>query len=586
MPRYDLVLLHPPSVYDFREKPAIYGPISDVIPPGPNFEMYPIGMISISEHLVRAGFEVRIVNLAMKMLQNPRFDVERFLRGLDARLFGIDLHWLPHVNGSLAVAELLKRLHPGTPIVFGGFSTSYFHRELLAGYPAVDFAMRGDSTELPMVELMGAVARGERDFSQVPNLTWRRGAGDVVVNPLGHKPSDLNSVFTNYEHAIRQTLRHGDFTGYQPFESWARYPITAVFTCRGCIHNCRTCGGGAHFFHQTMERGRPTFKDPELVAADMKTAERYLNAPIFIIGDILQHGEEYARRLLREIKVLGIRNEVVIEFFDPPSRSLLEAVADAIPKFNVEISPESHEEEVRRAFGRPFGNEALERFIGDALELGCRRLDLFFMTGLPKQTRQSVLDTVAYCEGLLERFGGSRRLFPFISPLAPFVDPGSAVWEHPEKYGYRLLFTGLEELRTALESPSWKYFLNYETEWMTRDDIVYGTYEAGLLLNDAKERCGVVTPAEAEGVREKNRAAVAMMKRVDEAMETPDSAKREEVLRALRAEIRDLDTSTVCAKTELDWPTGLLKVNLHRVLPLVLSELGRRLRPARRRPPC
>jgi radical SAM superfamily enzyme YgiQ (UPF0313 family) len=309
----------------------------------------------------------------------------------------------------------------------------------------------------------------------------------------------------------------------------------------------------------------------------MKTAEMYLNAPIFIIGDVLQHGEDYARDLFTEMKRLKIKNEVVIEFFDPPPRKILELVAENVPKFNIEISPESHDEKVRHAFGRPFGNEALERFIGDALELGCRRFDLFFMTGLPYQTAQSVLDTVDYCDGLLTRFGATKRLYPFISPLAPFVDPGSAVWEHPEKYGYRLLFTKLKDLAAALESPSWKYFLNYETEWMTRDEIAYTTYEAGLRLNDAKERHGLVGHKEAEAVRTRNRAAVAMMKRVDRALEIADPAEREAAMAPILKEIRDLDTSTVCDKSELDWPTGLFKVNLHRVVPIVLSEIARLL---------
>jgi B12-binding domain/radical SAM domain protein len=366
-------------------------------------------------------------------------------------------------------------------------------------------------------------------------------------------------------------VRHFDYTGYQPFETWDRYPITAVFTCRGCVHNCRTCGGGAHFFHQTMERGRPTFKAPELVAQDMKTAEKFLNAPIFIIGDILQHGEDYARRLLAEVKRLEIRNEVVIEFFDPPSRSVLEAVADAIPRFNLEISPESHDEEVRHAFGRPFGNEALERFIGDALELGCRRFDLFFMTGLPGQTPQSVMDTVDYCDDLLGRFGKTKRLFPFISPLAPFVDPGSAVWEHPEKHGYRLLFTRLEELRQALESPSWKYFLNYETQWMTRDEIVYTTYEAGMKLNDVKAKLGYLSESDAKVVRERNQRAVALMHEIDRALAIEDPAAREKAMAEIRPRIRDVDESTLCDKKELDWPTGLLLLQYHKIAPVVIS---------------
>lgn len=583
MASYDIVLLHVPSVYDFRKKPAVYGPISDVIPPGPNFEMYPIGLISISEHLTRAGFEVRIVNLAMKMIADPKFDAEKFITKLDAKVFGIPLHWLPHVNGSLAVAKIVKRLHPSSRVLFGGFSASYFHEEIIREHPYVDLVMRGDSTEAPMVELMTQLRKAEPSLKDVPNLTFRGAGGEPVVNPLSYRPDTLNNVFTNYEHAIRQTVRHMDFTGYQPFESWKRYPITAVFTCRGCVHNCRTCGGGAHFFHHTMQRGKPVFKDPELVANDMKTAEKFLNAPIFIIGDMLQHGEDYLKRLFGELKRIKIKNEVVIEFFDPPPRKLLEVIADSVPRFNLEISPESHDEKVRRAFGRPFDNESLERFIGDSLELGCRRFDLFFMTGLPHQDYRSVMDTVDYCGKLLDRFGSTKRLYPFISPLAPFVDPGSAVWEHPEKHGYKLLFTKLTELADALESPSWKYFLNYETEWMTRDEIVASTYEAGARLNEVKAGHGLISAEEAAQVRAKNRAAVEMLARIDEALKIVDEAERESALVKLRAEIRDLDTSTVCDKSELDWPTGLMKVNVHRAAPIVASELVRRIvKPPRR----
>ena len=47
----DLILLHAPSVYDFRKKTILYGPVSDLIPPSPVFEMYPIGLTSIAEYL-------------------------------------------------------------------------------------------------------------------------------------------------------------------------------------------------------------------------------------------------------------------------------------------------------------------------------------------------------------------------------------------------------------------------------------------------------------------------------------------------------------------------------------------------------
>ena len=41
----DVVLVHAPSVYDFRERSIFYGPISDVIPSSPVFEMYPVGFL-------------------------------------------------------------------------------------------------------------------------------------------------------------------------------------------------------------------------------------------------------------------------------------------------------------------------------------------------------------------------------------------------------------------------------------------------------------------------------------------------------------------------------------------------------------
>jgi len=63
----DVVLIHPPSVFDFRERAIVYGPISDVIPSTPVFEMYPIGFLTLSAFLRRLGYRVRIVNLALRV---------------------------------------------------------------------------------------------------------------------------------------------------------------------------------------------------------------------------------------------------------------------------------------------------------------------------------------------------------------------------------------------------------------------------------------------------------------------------------------------------------------------------------------
>ncbi|HZL04389.1 MAG TPA: cobalamin-dependent protein, partial [Coriobacteriia bacterium] len=145
MSKADLVLLHAPSVYDFRERSIMFGPVSDLVPSSPIFEMYPLGFTTMAEYMERHGLMVRIVNLALLMLTKPRFDVEKAIREMDPVAFGIDLHWLPHAHGSIEIARLCKTHHPTTPVVFGGLSASFFHEEL-AAYECVDYVVRGDST--------------------------------------------------------------------------------------------------------------------------------------------------------------------------------------------------------------------------------------------------------------------------------------------------------------------------------------------------------------------------------------------------------------------------------------------------------
>jgi B12-binding domain/radical SAM domain protein len=564
----DLVLLHPPAIYDFRKRPITLGPISDVIPSTPIFEMYPVGFASISEYLERKGFRVRIVNIALKMLKSERFDAERFIASLKPRAFGIDLHWMPHCHGSLALAEIIKQYHPDTPVIFGGLSATYFHEEIIREYPQVDYVVRGDSAEEPLCRLMRVIRDGG-DPAEVPNLTWRDN-GTVRINPFTHLPADLNAVAIDYGHIMRQVARYRDLSGYIPFTNWFSYPLTAVFTCRGCTHHCKTCGASVQALKGMEGRTRPAFRDPVLLAQDIIHVQRHLNAPIFIIGDILQPGKDYAENLLRELRKSKIKNHMVYEFFRPPSAGFVEEIARTTPNFNIQISPESHDEEVRKAFGRPYSNKALEAFLGEAVRQGAKRIDLFFMTGLPKQTYDSVLDTATYCRHLLEQYGGDKTLFPFISPLAPFLDPGSMVFEEPERFGYRLLFRTLEEHRRALEAPSWKYFLNYETEWMTRDDIVFSTYEGGRRLNALKGELGVISPALAAAIDERIRGAEEMMKRIDAIVDTMEGEEREDALRRLGLHVREMEKSIVCDKTELEWPTRFLRMNFLKILRTIL----------------
>ncbi len=548
---YDLILLHPPSVYDFRKRSIMFGPISDVIPSTPVFDMYPLGFVSLSSYLTKRGLKVRIINLAVKMLSSPDYDAESEIKNLKALAFGIDLHWLPHSQGGLEVAKLVKKYHPDTKVIFGGLSSSYFHKELIL-YPQVDFVIRGDSAEEPLYRLMQAL-KGKGDLPSVPNLTYKEKNDEIKMNPFSFVPENLDGDGLDYPHLFKSVLRDKDLLGYFPFYGWGRYPITAIFTCKGCTQNCTSCGGSSFAYSNFCLREKPAFRDPELVVKDMKRISFFFKGPIFLLGDLFQPGEVYAYKTLDLLEKAKIKNQVVVEFFNTPPEKFIYKLARAIPNFNIQISAESHDPLVRSSFQRNYDNTALEKLIEDSLKAGCRKFDLFFMIGLPHQTYDSVMGTVDYCDYLLGKYNSQKRLYPYISPLAPFVDPGSLVFENPEKYGYTFLFRSLEEHRKALESPSWRYMLNYQTRWMSREQIVYSTYEAASRMNFIKYKHGLMNEETYQQMDARIKTAVGVMRKIDQMVEQGKSLEGRE-LEELKSKIDLTRDSTLCDKNELEWP--------------------------------
>ncbi len=549
----DLVLLHPPSVYGFRETGSVYGPVSDVVFSTPVFEMYPIGLTSIAQHLEERGYNVRILNIAHRMLADGAYDPEAELAALHPAVFGIGLHWLPHAHGAMELARILKRHHPDTPVVFGGLSSSYFHDELIRS-PFVDFVLRGDSTEAPMAMLMGALAAGG-GFESIPNLDWKRADGAPVSNALSHVPARMDGTSVpDIFYVIRSVFKYGSLSSVLPFSGWMNYPMTALLTSRGCSMNCTICGGSRSAYRLICNRSRPAFRAPEALVADVGRIQRFSRAPILLFHDLRHGGRAYERRFLELLREMKPRNELVFELFYPARDDFLRRVGEAVPRWSLEITLESHQERIRRANHRfACSNEAIEETLERALENGVGRVDLFFMVGLPGQSRDDAVGCVEYCRALLERFGADRRLSFFVAPLSPFLDPGSPAYEEPERFGYRVRFRTLEQHRAALAAPSWKHVLNYETEWMTRDDIVAATYEAMRGLARLRAEYGLTDRTACDAAVARIDASEEAVAAVDRALELPQGGGREEALAAARRMLAGPAAAPRFQKDDLLW---------------------------------
>ena len=580
----DMVLLHAPSVWDFREEVIIQGPLADVIPSTTEFEMYPVGLTSIASYLEANNYNVRLVNLAYRMLKEPQYDVERRISTLEAPVFGIDLHWLPHANGALGIAELVRRIHPGSKVLLGGLSASYFHEELMTN-PAVDFVLRGDSTEEPCRQLLAALRMGT-PLDDVENLTWRRDDGTVVVNPLTFVPDDLDWIdVPAYDFMLHAVFKYRSFRDFLPYLEWLRYPSTMLLNSRGCTFDCAICGGSRSAYEVVVGRKRAGMRSPEKLVADARLISTFSRAPIFLVHDPRVGGIARSKRFFELLGVSGVRNELVIETFFPADHKFFAMVDGATAAWSLQITIESPDPHIRKINGK-FGvsNAAVERTLTAALESGCEKLDLFFMVGLSGQTPEKALETVDYCRHLVELFGADKRLQFYVAPLGPFLDPGSRAFEHPEELGFHRRFTTLAEHRQALLGPTWEDMLSFETDWMTRDQIVSTTYRVGGQLNDLKLESGLIDEQTHATVARHLTSAVRVLAEV-QAMSTLPEPERRRRLRSVALESTAANTESLVGEDELKWKTStgirvswLLIRTLSRALPRELAHAYDRLR--------
>jgi B12-binding domain/radical SAM domain protein len=572
MPSHDLILLHAPSVYDFRKRHTMYGPISDVIPSSPVFEMYPIGFVSLVGYLEQHGYRARIINLAIKMLRNPQLDVEKLISKLDTKVFGFDLHWLVHAAGSLDLANIVKKHHPDKPIILGGLSSSFYHEEIIEHFPQIDYVLRGDSTEKPLLELMQCI-ESDKTAYDVPNLTWRESSGRKHVNPHSFVPQNIDDQCINYGEVVKLVVRHRDLESTLPYDGFMDYPFTAVLTCKGCNYNCITCGGSCYTNNKYFGRQKAVMKSPEKLVEEIRIINEYFKAPIFLIGDLRQSGMKHAEEVLDRIHSEDLDNTITYELFDMAPRNYIKLMARSSDNWTLEISPESHDDKVRSIMGKPYTINQMEKTIKLGLEYGCKKYDIYFMVGLSGQTSQSVINSVKYCGQLYSKFGGESEIHTFITPMAPFLDPGSIIFDSPVKYGFTKLYKNLRDHKQALYQPSWKLYLSYYTDWMTRDQLAETTYEAMIQMNNVKTKAGITNQNTSKKISFGLQLSRKVMRKIDNIIaSTQDNTERENKYKKLRHEIEDAKRSTGYVKRELRMPgtaglrlTGALKYLLRQI---------------------
>ncbi len=182
----------------------------------------PLGILAVSTPLLRAGYEVRIIDSTI----TPDFQ-KRVLEELDGALcLAISLVTGPMIRETAQIAKEAKRLYPGVPVILGGWHPSLLPDQTLAA-EYVDVVVRGQGEEA----LLQVVQRIEAGASPV-------GIDGVGYKEKGEPVFNASRELKPISEAPPKAYHLADFDAYERVcgRRWAMY-ISSL----ACPYSCAYC---------------------------------------------------------------------------------------------------------------------------------------------------------------------------------------------------------------------------------------------------------------------------------------------------------------------------------------------------------
>ena len=260
--------------------------------------------------------------------------------------------------------------------------------------------------------------------------------------------------------------------------------------CRGCKYRCVTCGGN----NWALGREKLAVRDPEAMAQEIVVTQSYTPHHVGIPG---RRADGRLASAVPALKSKPLRRAPGWSCSPRPTRSFLRQVVALGPKPEISLSPESHDETVRRAYGRPFTNEALEQnigfFLGEA-ELfvssswwGCR--------SRPRNPCARPWITVASCSTASPP---TRRTSISLSPCSlPSSTPAPRPSARRRSTDIVSSPTPSPIIARPCDKLHWREVLGYETAGMTRAEIGDLAVEAAEGLCALRQEFGSLKPEHA-----------------------------------------------------------------------------------------
>ncbi len=351
---------------------------------------YPnLGIAYLTAVLKKQGEEVKIFDCSLENNTQKIIDIAREFKPDLIGVTGFSYYY----KSFYSICELIKQSLK-IPLIIGGPHVSVLKKRVLMETPA-DFAVKGEG-EITFPEFLEKFKRGEKDFSSVLGLIWRKD-GEIIENEDRPWIQNLDILsFPDFEAFDFKKYRYYDFK------------TLPIITSRGCPYSCIFCGvklcmgrnfrarGAQNVFEEINYWHKKGFDDFEInddcFSLDFKRTED--------ICDLITNNNLKITFQLNN----GIR-------VDRVTLPLLLKMKKAGCTF-ISFGCESGDEEVLKKIKKGITLEQVRRAIEWTNEAGIKN-SVNFIFGHPGETYKSAMETIKFAKSLPTNFVNMYNLIPF-----------------------------------------------------------------------------------------------------------------------------------------------------------------------------
>ncbi len=391
-----------------------------------NREFYPPpSLLYLGAVLKRHGDEVKILDFKVSQKNNDPADdfyhvklIETIL-DFSPDLVGFGCLFSGNFSDILELSRTVKNKFPELPIVIGGIHPTIFAREILSNCPTIDWIILSEGED-SIIQLIEALNK-KIDFDDIDGFA-HRDHGQIIIHPKKNFIKNLDQIpFPAYD-----LIRLDDY--YIDTSKWhnpRNLPIRTslpIISSRSCPRRCPFCSMWAVMGPSWRARSAKNVVDE--IEYLCKTYDHH---HFSFMDDNMTLDRQRTLDICNGIISRGLH----IQFETPNGlamNTLDKEVLDALVKaglVRVSLAIESGSDYIRNTVMRKgLSQEKIYEVIKIAKEYPDLYIKLFFVLGMPEDTKETLMDTYH----MIKELKADRV---YLNNLIPF--PGTSVFEQALK---------------------------------------------------------------------------------------------------------------------------------------------------------